>query len=81
MSNKNVSGKPGAVQWPQNEALIATLLAYELSNDDKYLDWHERLHQWVYAHFPDPEYGEWLGYLHRDGSVSSQLKGRTQAKR
>ncbi|MED5471006.1 MAG: N-acylglucosamine 2-epimerase, partial [Verrucomicrobiota bacterium] len=22
-----------------------------------------------------PEHGEWFGYLHRDGSVSSTLKG------
>ncbi len=61
--------------WPQNEALIATLLAHQLTGDEKYAEWHEKLHKWVYAHFPDPEYGEWYGYLHRDGSASSQLKG------
>ncbi|HNY92792.1 MAG TPA: hypothetical protein PKM23_14805, partial [bacterium] len=27
------------------------------------------------AHFPDPEYSEWYGYLHRDGRVSMPLKG------
>lgn len=26
-------------------------------------------------HFPDPRHGEWFGYLHRDGSISSRLKG------
>ena len=26
-------------------------------------------------HFPDPEHGEWFGYLRRDGSVSQTLKG------
>ena len=61
--------------WPQNEAIIATLLAYELTGDPKYADWHARVHQWAHAHFPDPEYGEWFGYLHRDGSRSSSLKG------
>ena len=25
--------------------------------------------------FPDPEHGEWYGYLHRDGRVSVRLKG------
>jgi N-acylglucosamine 2-epimerase len=61
--------------WPQNEALIATLLAYCLTKDAKYAQWHRQLHDWVYRHFPDPEYGEWFGYLHRDGRVSVPLKG------
>jgi N-acylglucosamine 2-epimerase len=61
--------------WPHNEAIIATLLAYQLTHDDEYADWHERVHEWAYAHFPDPRHGEWFGYLHRDGSVSTRLKG------
>ena len=27
------------------------------------------------AHLPDPEYPEWFGYLHRDGSVAQPAKG------
>ena len=61
--------------WPQNEAIIATLLAYQLTGDSKYADWHEKIHDWTYKHFPDPEYGEWYGYLHRDGRISVPLKG------
>ncbi|WP_146403949.1 AGE family epimerase/isomerase [Planctomycetes bacterium CA13] len=61
--------------WPQNEAIIATLLAYQLTRDPKYAKWHAMIHAWTYEHFPDPEHGEWFGYLHRDGSVSSTLKG------
>ena len=63
--------------WPHNEAIIATLLAYHLTGDDKYLGWHKLVHDWAYAHFPNPEYGEWYGYLHRDGTVSTKLKGNT----
>ena len=37
--------------------------------------WHEQVHDWAYAHFPDPLYGEWFGYLHRDGTVATRLKG------
>jgi N-acylglucosamine 2-epimerase len=33
------------------------------------------VHEWAYAHFPDREHGEWFGYLHRDGTVSTRLKG------
>jgi N-acylglucosamine 2-epimerase len=61
--------------WPHNETIIATLMAYQLSGDPKYLDWHRRVHDWTYRHFPDPEYGEWFGYLHRDGRLSVPLKG------
>ena len=61
--------------WPQNEAIIATLLAYQLTGAEKYARWHQLAHEWAYAHFPDPQYGEWYGYLHRDGTVSTPLKG------
>jgi N-acylglucosamine 2-epimerase len=61
--------------WPHNEAIIGTLLAYQLTGDEKYVRWHKAVHDWAYAHFPDPAYGEWFGYLHRDGSVSTTLKG------
>lgn len=61
--------------WPHNEAIIATLLAWTLTGDAKYARWHRMAHDWSFAHFPDPEHGEWYGYLHRDGSVSSRLKG------
>lgn len=61
--------------WPQNEAIIATLLAARLTGNSKYADWHSKIHDWAYRHFPDSKHGEWFGYLHRDGSVSSTLKG------
>ncbi|MEZ6152583.1 MAG: AGE family epimerase/isomerase [Pirellulaceae bacterium] len=61
--------------WPQNEAIIASLMAYRLTGDSKYADWHRMIHDWTYSHFPDNEYGEWFGYLHRDGRLSSTLKG------
>lgn len=61
--------------WPQTEAIIATLYAYEATGDDKYLIWHKQVSEWTYAHFPDNEYGEWYGYLHRDGTVAQPAKG------
>ena len=63
--------------WPHNEAIIATLLAWQLTGDAKYAEWHRLVHDWAYAHFPDREHGEWYGYLHRDGGVSSTMKGCT----
>ena len=61
--------------WVHNEALIATLLASNLTGDSYYDEWYEKLHGYVFSHFPDKEYGEWYGYLHRDGSVSHEQKG------
>lgn len=61
--------------WPHNEAIIATLLAWQLTRDEKYFRWHEQVREWACRHFPDPEFGEWFGYLHRDGRVSTPLKG------
>ena len=61
--------------WPHNEAIIATLLAYQITCDEKYARWHQMIHQWAYQYFPDREYGEWYGYLHRDGRISVPLKG------
>ena len=61
--------------WPHNEAIYATLFAYRLTGDDKYRHWHRKIHDWAYRHFPDRQHGEWFGYLHRDGSISSTLKG------
>ena len=61
--------------WPHNEAIIASLLAYRLTGDEKYAQMHTQVHEWAFRRFPDPEYGEWYGYLHRDGRLSVPLKG------
>jgi len=61
--------------WPHNETVIATLLAYHLTGEQRYAQRHKMVHEWSYSHFPDSTHGEWFGYLHRDGSVSVPLKG------
>ena len=61
--------------WPQTEAIIANLYAYKLTKDEKYLKRHKQISDWTYAHFPDSEFGEWYGYLHRDGTVAQPAKG------
>ncbi len=61
--------------WPQTEAVIATLYAYETTGDERYLDMHRMANEWAFEHLPDPANGEWFGYLHRDGSVAQPAKG------
>lgn len=78
----DVQGKPCTqyewdmkLWWPHTEALYATLLAYYLTGDEKWEKWYNKIHDYTFSHFPDPEYGEWFGYLHRDGTVSHRMKG------
>ncbi|NJD04331.1 MAG: N-acylglucosamine 2-epimerase [Ruminiclostridium sp.] len=61
--------------WPHTEALYALLLAHHLTGEEKYEKWYDKMHDWVFSHFPDRDFGEWFGYLHRDGSLSNTLKG------
>ena len=78
----DVAGKPSPylehemkLWWVHSEALYGALLAYHLTGNEKYAVIYERLHEWTFAHFPDRQWGEWFGYLRRDGTPSSLLKG------
>ncbi|MBE0690338.1 MAG: AGE family epimerase/isomerase, partial [Anaerolineae bacterium] len=78
----DIEGKPPTqlewdmkLWWPHTEALYASLLAHHLTGEQRFADWFDRVHDWSFEHFADREYGEWYGYLHRDGSVSTPLKG------
>lgn len=61
--------------WPQCETIIAGLYAYLATGEERYMEMHRKAHEWAYAHLPDREFGEWYGYLHRDGSVAQPAKG------
>ena len=61
--------------WPHNEAIIGTLVAWQLTGEPRFAEMHRLVHEWSFAHFPDAVHGEWYGWLHRDGSVSSRAKG------
>lgn len=53
--------------WPHNETLIASLMMYRDSGEEKYLDWFFKVLDYCKTYFADEEYGEWYGYLRRDG--------------
>lgn len=63
------------IWWPQCEAIIANLLCYKVFGEEKYLRDFEALKDWCFSRYPDPEYGEWFGYMHYDGTVANTLKG------
>ena len=64
--------------WPHNEILIASLMAYRDTRDETYLDWFYKTIAYCRDHFADPAYGEWYGYLRRDGKPTlPACKGST----
>lgn len=64
--------------WPHNEIMIASLMLYRDTGDERYFQWFETVMDYVKQHFADPEYGEWYGYLRRDGlPTMPSTKGST----
>ena len=64
--------------WPHNELLIASLMAYRDTGEEKYLNWFCRGAEYCKTYFADPDFGEWFGYLRRDGRPTEPpCKGST----
>ncbi len=61
--------------WPQCETILASLFAWQATHNEKYLQMHRRAFEYAFGAFPDPVFGEWYGYLHRDGTVAQPAKG------
>lgn len=64
--------------WPHNEMLIASLMLYRDTGKEIYLDWFDKVFSYCKTYFADPQYGEWYGYLRRDGKPTMPpCKGST----
>lgn len=61
--------------WVHMETLISLLKGYLHTGDERCWQWFEKVHDYMWSHFADPEYGEWFGYLNRQGEVLLPLKG------
>jgi N-acylglucosamine 2-epimerase len=61
--------------WVHLETLTALALGFALTRRAECRAWFERVHEYAWSHFPDPEFGEWYGYLDRRGGVLLPLKG------
>lgn len=61
--------------WVHLEALVALSKAYEHTQNKEIWQWYEKVHEYAWSHFSDPEHGEWFGYLNRQGEVLLNLKG------
>lgn len=60
--------------WPQAEAAVGFLNAYQITGDKKYLQ--ASLHSWdfITAHLIDRKNGEWFLGVSRDGKTTSPIK-------
>ena len=64
--------------WPHNETLIASLMLFRDTGKEEYLDWFWKTLDYCKTYFSDPAYGEWFGYLRRDGKPTEPpCKGST----
>ncbi len=61
--------------WVHLEAMVAAIKGFNLTGNQKMWEWFVKLHHYAQNHFPDPEFGEWYGYLNRRGEVLIPAKG------
>ncbi|XP_043830258.1 N-acylglucosamine 2-epimerase [Dromiciops gliroides] len=61
--------------WPHSEAMIAFLMGYSETKDPILLRLFCQVAEYTFERFPDPEHGEWFGYLNREGKVALNFKG------
>lgn len=61
--------------WVHLETLVALVMGYRLTGRGACWEWYQKVHDYTWSHFADPEYGEWFGYLDRQGQVLLNLKG------
>lgn len=61
--------------WVHLETLVALLMGYSLTAREECWEWFQKVHDYTFSHYPDPENGEWFGYLNRRGEVLLNMKG------
>jgi N-acylglucosamine 2-epimerase len=54
--------------WPHAETLYALLLGWAATGRQDLADWYRRVHDYAFSAFPDRQYGEWFGWLNREGT-------------
>lgn len=59
--------------WPQAEAVIGFINAYQISGDRKFLDAASRVWEFIEARLVDRERGEWFWRITPEGTVDTKL--------
>lgn len=61
--------------WVHLESLVCMAKGFAYTGDERCKIWFEKLDDYSFKHFSDPEFGEWYGYLNRQGEPLLTLKG------
>ena len=61
--------------WVHLEALVALSMGYALTGRDECWTWYQKVHEYTWPRYSDPAFGEWYGYLNRQGESFLPLKG------
>lgn len=61
--------------WVHVETLVALAKGYAATGSQQCAEWFTIVHDYTWQHFKDKAYGEWFGYLNRQGEVLLDLKG------
>jgi mannobiose 2-epimerase len=64
---------PGKECWPQAEAVIGFLNAFQLSGDRKYLQTSLRAYDFIENRLVDRAHGEWFWRINEDGKLDPKL--------
>lgn len=72
---RQLSGWDDKLWWVHSEALYATLLCHFQSGDKVFLDWHDRIFEYTFRIFPNPnpKVREWIQIRQRDGSPQEKV--------
>jgi N-acylglucosamine 2-epimerase len=76
---RQLSGWDDKLWWIHSEALYTTLLCHFRTGDDTFLDWHDKVFDYTYRTFPnpDPEIREWIQIRRWDGSPQEKVVALT----
>lgn len=72
---KQLSGWGDKLWWIHSEALYSTLRCYFEGGDSGFMDWHEKVFDYTYRTFPnpDPNVREWIQIRCRDGQPQEKV--------
>ncbi len=75
MARKITNDWSNKLWWPHSEALYTLLLAYCLTDDGRYLELYEKVHEYTFRVFPNPDAktGEWIQIRDRFGKPESKV--------
>ncbi len=63
--------------WPQQEAIIAYRLAYNIFNENKYLELSEKIENMMFAYFEKFDKALWITGIHKENGSFCESKGKS----